>query len=58
MHNLNNVLTDLRKDALELRKWMEDNPKGNIDVMDQVFIENTIQFLQITYATWKSRNGL
>jgi hypothetical protein len=50
------ILTDLRRATLEVKKWMEKNPQ--LDVMDQIFIENDIQMLQMTYASWKSRNTL
>ena len=56
MPNRNKILTDLRRVTLELKKWMEKNP--HIDMMDQIFIENNIQMLQMTYTTWKSRNPL
>ena len=56
MPNQKKILSDLRRATLELRKWMEKNPQ--IDIMDQVFIENTIQMLQMTYTTWKSRNTM
>lgn len=56
MPKRNKILTDLRRATLELKKWMEKNPQ--IDMMDQIFIENNIQMLQMTYTTWKSRNPL
>ncbi|HKT35043.1 MAG TPA: hypothetical protein VJR03_09440 [Nitrospira sp.] len=56
MPKRNKVLTDLRRVTLEVKKWMEKNPQ--LDIMDQVFIENNIQMLHMTYASWKSRNTL
>ena len=38
-----------------MTKWMETDPE--LDLMDQILIENSIQMLQITYTNWKSRNA-
>lgn len=48
-------LAHLRRAAIEMTKWMETNPE--LDLMDQILIENSIQMLQITYTNWKSRNA-
>lgn len=38
-----------------MTKWMETDPE--LDLMDQILIENSIQMLQIMYTNWKSRNA-
>jgi hypothetical protein len=48
-------LAHLRRAAIEMTKWMETDPE--LDLMDQILIENSIQMLQITYTNWKSRNA-
>lgn len=55
MPKRNKILTDLRRATLEVKKWMDKNPR--LDVMDQIFIENNIQMLHMTYSSWKSRNS-
>ncbi len=56
MPKRNKVLTDLREEILDLKKWMEKDPP--LDTMDQMLIENNIQMLQMTYTSWKARNSL
>lgn len=56
MPKRNKILTDLREEILDLKKWMEKDPP--LDTMDQMLIENNIQMLQMTYTSWKARNGL
>ena len=46
---------DLRKAILDLSKWMEQDP--DLDTMDQLAIENSIQMLQMIYVSWKKRTN-
>ena len=40
---------NLRKAIAELSKWMEEDP--NLDTMDQLAVENSIQMLQMIYVS-------
>jgi hypothetical protein len=47
------LLTDLGKVTQGLKTWLERNPQ--IDMIDQLYIENHIQLVRMTYAAWKAK---
>jgi hypothetical protein len=53
MPNRDMLLPELARLTLELKSWLEKGPK--LDLTDQMFIENHLHVLHLSYATWKAR---
>lgn len=53
MPNRNVLLPELGRLTIELKSWLEKGPK--LDLTDQMFLENHLHVLHLSYATWKSR---
>lgn len=53
MSNRNILLPELGKLTKELRSWLQKGPR--LDLTDQMFIENHLHVLHLSYATWKAR---
>ena len=47
------IMSEFGKHIQDMTKWLEHDPK--LDLVDQLFIENHIQVVQMAYAAWKSR---
>jgi hypothetical protein len=53
MAQRNELLTDLGRVTQGLREWLEENPQ--IDIIDQLYIENHIALVRMSYSAWKSK---
>jgi len=49
------IMSELGKLTQDMTKWLEHDPK--LDMVDQLFIENHLQMVQMAYARWKSRQA-
>lgn len=49
------ALLNLRRATIEVTKWMEKNTE--LDMMDQLYLENSIEMLRMAYATWTTRKA-
>jgi len=49
----NELLTNLGRVTQGLRKWLEENPQ--IDMIDQLYIENHLELVRMSYSAWKSK---
>lgn len=53
MPNRDVLLPELAKLTMEVKSWLEKGP--TLDLTDQMFIENHLHVLHLSYATWKAR---
>jgi hypothetical protein len=53
MANRDVLLPELGRLTLELKSWLEKGPI--LDLTDQMFIENHLHVLHLSYATWKKK---
>lgn len=53
MPNRTRLLPELGRLTMELKSWLEKDPQ--LDLTDQMFIENHLHVLHLSYATWKVR---
>jgi len=49
------IMSEFGKLIHDMTKWLDHDPK--LDMVDQLFIENHLQVVQMAYAGWKSRQG-
>ena len=55
MEKRHRVLTDLSRATLELKRWMDKNPP--LDLLDEMYIENSIEMPRMAYASWKTHDA-
>ena len=53
MPNRDVLLPELGKLTMEVKSWLEKGPE--LDLTDQMFIENHLHVLYLSYVTWKAR---
>lgn len=56
MAKLNTALTEFGNGARALAELLKESPP--LTAVDQLFIENHLHIVQLTYSAWKRRHGL
>ena len=55
MSKPNSTLSEFGKCVLALAEWLEQDPP--LDMVEQVFIENHVHVLRLSFGAWKRRRG-